>query len=213
MVVIALICHREQALIETCADLPPALVSPNQQDRLSLRIEGKGHSPDLTVPGKPKFFHVGVLRGLQGVDRRSPQIGSKLSQQLGVCQQFVLKLVHQGFELGIEGIVKENGPSYEQIMYLKTYGVKSIFCPDFISTIPGLRLVPDFEMMEGMNQTSDESTSNNIRRCAVYARVSSSSRDDTPLTSIEAQITYEWPCGAPRSDGLRSGCHPIRNTA
>lgn len=48
-----------------------------------------------------------------------------------------------------------------------------------------------------MNQTSgeleptdpsDESTSNNIRRCAVYARVSSSSRDDTPLSSIEAQI-------------------------
>ncbi len=45
-------------------------------------------------------------------------------------------------------------------------------------------------MMEGMNQTSgeleptdpsDESTSINIRRCAVYARVSSSSRDDTPL--------------------------------
>ncbi len=35
---------------------------------------------------------------------------------------------------------------------------------------------------------SDESTSNNIRRCAVYARVSSSSRDDTPLSSIEAQI-------------------------
>jgi DNA invertase Pin-like site-specific DNA recombinase len=35
---------------------------------------------------------------------------------------------------------------------------------------------------------SDESTSINIRRCAVYARVSSSNRDDTPLSSIEAQI-------------------------
>ncbi len=33
-----------------------------------------------------------------------------------------------------------------------------------------------------------ESTSTKIRRCAVYARVSSSSRDDTPLSSIEAQI-------------------------
>lgn len=48
-----------------------------------------------------------------------------------------------------------------------------------------------------MNQTSgeleptdpsDESTSINIRRCAVYARVSSSSREDTSLSSIEAQI-------------------------
>jgi hypothetical protein len=110
VVVIALVCHREQALIEP-ALICPALVSPNQQDRLSLRIEGKGNSPDLTVPGKPKFFHVGVLRALQGVDRRSPQIGAKLSQQLGVCQQFVLELVHKGFELSIEGIVKENGPS------------------------------------------------------------------------------------------------------
>ena len=111
MVVITLICHREQALIKP-ALICPSLVSPNQQDRLSLRIEGKGHSPDLTVPRKPKFFHVGVLRALQGVERRLPQIGSKLSQQLGVCQQFVLKLVHQGFEFCIEGIVKENGPSH-----------------------------------------------------------------------------------------------------
>ncbi len=35
---------------------------------------------------------------------------------------------------------------------------------------------------------SDANTSINTRRCAVYVRVSSSSRDDTPLTSIEAQI-------------------------
>lgn len=35
---------------------------------------------------------------------------------------------------------------------------------------------------------SDTSSSIRIRRCAVYARVSSSSRDDTPLSSIEAQI-------------------------
>ncbi len=126
MFVITLICHREQALIEP-ALICPTLVSSDQQDRLSLRIEGKGHSPDLSVPGKPKFFHVGVLRALQRVDRRSSQIGSKLSQQLGVCQQFVLKLVHQGFELSIEGIVKENRSSHGQIMELKTYGVKSIF--------------------------------------------------------------------------------------
>ena len=49
-------------------------------------------------------------------------------------------------------------------------------------------------MMEGMNQpsgelepadlTGEKSTSTKIRRCAVYARVSSSSRDDTPLSSI-----------------------------
>lgn len=123
MVVVTLICHRDQALVEP-ALICPALISPDQQDRLSLRIEGKGHSPDLTIPRKPKFFHVGVLRALQGVDRRSTQIGSKLSQQLGVCQQFVLQFVHQGFELSIEGIVKENGLGHSRIMDLKTYGVE-----------------------------------------------------------------------------------------
>jgi site-specific DNA recombinase len=52
-------------------------------------------------------------------------------------------------------------------------------------------------MMEGMNQSPgeldltvpyDEITSIETRRCAIYARVSSSSRDDAPLSSIEAQI-------------------------
>ena len=52
-------------------------------------------------------------------------------------------------------------------------------------------------MMEGMNQStdeleltdpSDEDTSINIQRCAVCTRVSSSNQDDTPLSSIEAQI-------------------------
>ena len=130
MVGIALICQRDQTLVKP-ALIRPALVSPNQQNRMSLRVKGKSHSPDLSVPGKPKFFHVGVLRALQGVDRRSTQIGSKLSQQLGVCQQFVLKLVYQGFELSVEGVVKENGPDHEQIMDLKTYGVKSIFVARF----------------------------------------------------------------------------------
>jgi hypothetical protein len=51
-----------------------------------------------------------------------------------MCQKFVLKLLHQGFELSIEGAVKENGPSHGQIMVLKAYGVKSIL-PDFESDI------------------------------------------------------------------------------
>ena len=105
MVGIALICQRDQTLVKP-ALIRPALVSPNQQNRMSLRVKGKSHSPDLSVPGKPKFFHVGVLRALQGIDRWSTQIGAKRSQQLGVCQQFVLKPVHPSFEFGTEGIVK-----------------------------------------------------------------------------------------------------------
>ena len=98
MVVIALIGYREQSLVEP-ALICPALVSSDQQNRLSLRIKGKSHPPDLTVPGETKFFHFGVLRSLQGVNRRSPQIGPKFGQQHGMRQQFVLKRLHQGFEL------------------------------------------------------------------------------------------------------------------
>ena len=42
--------------------------------------------------------------------------------------------------------------------------------------------------LEPADLTSEKSTSTKIRRCAFYARVSSSSRDDSPLSSIEAQI-------------------------
>ena len=49
MVVISLICHPEQALIEP-ALIGPTFVSPDQSDRLSLRIEGKGQSLDLPAP-------------------------------------------------------------------------------------------------------------------------------------------------------------------
>jgi hypothetical protein len=128
MIAIPLICHREKALVEP-ALICPALVATDQQDRLSLWIEGKGHSPDLTVPGKPELFHIAVLRTLEGVDRRPPQIGPKLSKQFGMRQQFILKFLHQVFELNIEGIVKKNGPRHRKIMVLKTYGVYSIF-PD-----------------------------------------------------------------------------------
>ncbi len=131
MVVKALIRQRDQALIKP-ALIGPALVPTDQQNRLSVRVEGKSHSPDLTVPGKPKFFHVGVLRALEGIDRWAPQIGSKLSQQLGMSQQFVLKIGLPNFELGIEGIVKKNDSSHGQIMDLKTYGVKSISWSYFI---------------------------------------------------------------------------------
>jgi hypothetical protein len=107
MVFISLICHPEQALIEP-ALIGPTFVSPDQSDRLSLRIEGKGHSLDLPAPRKPKFLHVGVPRALQGVNAGSPQIGAKFGQQFGVCQQFVSKPLNPSFELSIESIVKED---------------------------------------------------------------------------------------------------------
>jgi hypothetical protein len=126
MVVITRICRREQALIEP-ALIYPALVSPNQQDRLALRIESKGYSPYLTIPGKPKLLHVGVPGSLQGIDRWSPQIRPKLSQQFGMSQQLILKFFHQGRELSVKGIVKEYYPSHPRIMDLNAYVVNYIF--------------------------------------------------------------------------------------
>jgi hypothetical protein len=125
MIVITLIGHLEQALIEP-ALICPTFVSANQQNGLSLWVKSKSHSPDLAAPRKPELFHVGMSRTLEGVYGRSSQVRAKLREQFGMCEQFVLKLFHHGLEFGVKGIVKKNSPSHEQIMDLKTYGVKSI---------------------------------------------------------------------------------------
>jgi hypothetical protein len=97
MVVITLISQREQALVKP-ALICPAFISPDQQDRLSLRIKSKSHPSYLTVPGKTNLFHVGVSGTLEGINRGASQIG--------------LKLIRQNHEFSVESIMKENGPSH-----------------------------------------------------------------------------------------------------
>ena len=105
MRVVSVIGGDEQALVKP-ALICAALVASNQQNRLSLGIESKGQSPHLLVPRKPKFFHVGVPGAFQGVNGWPSQMRTKLRQQLSVSQQFVLKVLSQGFELCVKSFMK-----------------------------------------------------------------------------------------------------------
>ena len=102
--------HRDQSLVE-----PPlassAFVTPDQEDGLPPGVEGKGHSPDLAVPVKPKFFHVGVFRGLEGVDSWPSQVGPKLRQQARMGQHFILQVICQQGQLVAEIVVKDHFPA------------------------------------------------------------------------------------------------------
>ena len=81
MLVVTVICHIDQAFVKpklVCA----TFIATDQQDGLPVRIEGKRHPPDLTVPRKPQFFHVGVPRALECVHAGSPQVRTTEVQHL-----------------------------------------------------------------------------------------------------------------------------------
>lgn len=61
------------------------LVARYQNDRFSLRVKSKSHTPDSVVGLKPEFFHVGMSRAVQGVDVGPSQLRSKPFQHPELC--------------------------------------------------------------------------------------------------------------------------------
>lgn len=57
------------------------LVTTDQQNRLTCGIECEGDTPDLIFPAEAKLFHIGVLRTLESIDRRSAETWAKLPQE------------------------------------------------------------------------------------------------------------------------------------
>ena len=98
-----------------------ALVAAHQQNRLPRRVEGKGDASYFARPAKAQLLHVGVLRALQRIHCRPPQARAEIPQQQRMGQQFILQGFGQGREFGGEIVVKEDGPTHVQIMYLKPY--------------------------------------------------------------------------------------------
>ena len=105
MFVIAIIGHVDQTFVKP-ALICPAFISTDQQERLSLWVKSQCHASNLALPRKPQFFHVGVPRSPQSVDRRTAQIGAEFRQQASVRQDFVLQLLRQAAEFCIKGVVK-----------------------------------------------------------------------------------------------------------
>ena len=56
-------------------------ISCNQEDRLALRVEGKGNSPLTIGRAEPQLLHVCVARVVQRVNAGPSQLRPKLLQQ------------------------------------------------------------------------------------------------------------------------------------
>ena len=109
MLVIPSIGNRNQSFVRPSL-VSGAFVATHQQDGLPLGVKGKSQAPDFAAQVKLQFFHIGVSRSLQGVDRWSAQIGPKLRKQFGVRQNFILQALRQRGQLVVEIRVKYDIP-------------------------------------------------------------------------------------------------------
>ena len=110
MLAVPVIRHSNQSLVKTfliCAALVPA----HKQNRLTLWVKCKSHTPDLAHPVKSHLFHVGVRSAFERIYCWTSQIGAKLRQQLGMREQFVLQFFIERRHLISKVIVKLYGPS------------------------------------------------------------------------------------------------------
>jgi hypothetical protein len=107
----------DQVTVELCLHLgtQPRFVSGHQQDRLSGRIEGKGHAPDPATGSKAHFLHVGVTRTLQRVDGRPTEGRSDFREHTRRFEQVVLDPFLERSELRLELGMKQDDPRHEGI--------------------------------------------------------------------------------------------------
>src|SRR5271170_344481 len=91
---------------------PAGFVAGDEQDCLTLRIEGEGGAP-LSIRGlEAQLLHVGVLRAFERISIRSPELRAIIDQQPGCGEQRVLDLLLKGKKLRLEGILEFNVPGH-----------------------------------------------------------------------------------------------------
>src|SRR5438067_643615 len=79
-----------------------ALVTGDQQDRLTRWIEGKGEAPYSIGRGKPKLLHVRVMRAFQSVAMRTLESGAELLEKPHQSRNLLLHLGSEVSKLGCE---------------------------------------------------------------------------------------------------------------
>ncbi|OWV73017.1 hypothetical protein ATY77_08405 [Rhizobium sp. R634] len=87
-----------------------ALRTSAEDDRLSLRIEGKGEPPLYLQDLDAKLFHVRVSGAFEGVDLRSSQSKSFLAKQHQMREQFDPDIGWEVCDLAFEAIMKLDLP-------------------------------------------------------------------------------------------------------
>src|ERR1035437_575879 len=90
----------------------PRFVAGNEQDRLSLRVEGESHSPFAIRHAEAQFLHVRVPRSVQSVDARPPQLRPELLKKARQGQNLRLHVLIQRVELPLKLIADLNNPTH-----------------------------------------------------------------------------------------------------
>ena len=81
------------------------LVSAAQDDRLTLRIKGKGEAPQAVEP-ETKLLHVLKLRAVQPIHVRPAQVGPEFREQPEPRQKLVLDRDREPLKLGLEVVME-----------------------------------------------------------------------------------------------------------
>src|SRR5947207_15978106 len=85
---------RRKPTVRLCDELPvesrlaaPGFVAGDKQDRSPLRIEGISDAPFAIGRAEAQLLHVGVLRALERIGMRPPQLRAVISEQPGDGEQ------------------------------------------------------------------------------------------------------------------------------
>jgi hypothetical protein len=87
-------------------------VAADEEDGVSLRIEGERYTPHAASGVKPQLLHIRVTATLQSVHVWAPELGPEPFQEFGVREHCVLYDRWQYVELGVEILVKLNQPRH-----------------------------------------------------------------------------------------------------
>src|SRR3989304_4047713 len=106
---------------------PPRFTPCHEQDRLTLRIESKGHPPLTISRAEAQLLHIRVARVVQRISAGPLQLRPELLEKPSHCQNLRPHVFVQRVELRLKLIANLNNPAYIYTMIYSPYDVNSIF--------------------------------------------------------------------------------------
>ena len=92
-------------------------VPADEENGVSLRIEGEGYAPRAAVGIKSQLLHIRVAAALQSVYVRAPELGPETFEQRQVREHCVLHGQRQRVKFKVEFLVERHLPRHILIMY------------------------------------------------------------------------------------------------
>ncbi len=83
-----------------------AFIAAHQQNRSTLCIKHKSHTPYTAIAIEAQLFHICVLRAFERIHCWPAQVWAEFLKELGVSEQLILECAIQRLKLGVKVIVK-----------------------------------------------------------------------------------------------------------